>query len=122
MLEKPLEKYPAESVVFDIDCTALLASSEVIQGTPSMAWLCDVAGATALTFAAAQVNSAPVTYPDGVTAAAGKVVQVKISGGAVAAGSPLTTYAVTATFGTSLGNTMVGRSILRVLNPAPGPA
>lgn len=114
-----LEKFPGESAVFDIDCSYLLATAETITGTPTMAQLPVLTGGDALTFGAPVVNTEAVTYADGRVAAIGKVVQVRISGGTSASDQTNRTYAVTATFSTSAGNTLVAKALLDVLNVGP---
>jgi len=113
-----LEKYPGESALFDIDCSELLAAGETITGTPTVAGLPNVSP-DALTFGSPVVNVTAVTYPDGRTVAAGKVVQVRISGGTALNTKDPRRYAVTATFTTSLNNTLVAKALLNVLPVGP---
>lgn len=77
-----LEKRTADSATYDIICTGLLKDGETIASVLSIA---DDAGV--LTYGVPVVNVAAVAYPNGVTAPAGTVVQVPISGGAIPAGS-----------------------------------
>ena len=77
-----LEKRTADSATYDIICTGLLAVGELISSVLSIA---DDQGA--LTYGIPIVNVAPITYPNGTTAPAGAAVQVRISGGAIPAGS-----------------------------------
>lgn len=119
MIERFLEKYPGENVTFQINCSAMLAADETILGTPEMSALPVMTGADALQFEPALVNTESVTFQDRATAAAGKVVQVKIRGGGVDAKQPGRIYSVLATFTTNKGNTMVARVPMRVLSPAP---
>lgn len=111
-----LEKFPGESALFDFDCTYLLATAETITGTPTLAFLPALTGPDALTFGAAAVNAAPVTYDDGRVAAIGKVIQVRISGGTSATDQVKRQYAVAATFTTSAGNTLTAKALLDVLS------
>lgn len=114
-----LEKLPGESSLFDIDCSYLLATAETITGTPTLAALPTPGGADNLTIGGVTVNAAPITYDDGRTAAIGKVIQARISGGGVVAGQTKRTYAVTATFSTSNGNTLQAKARLDVLSLEP---
>lgn len=114
-----LEKYAAESAIFTIDCSQLLAAAETITGTPTMAFLPALTGPDALTIAAPVVNTQAVTMPDGRTVAAGKAIQVRISGGTPSTDTQARTYAVTATFNTSTSQTLVAKSLLQVLPISP---
>lgn len=113
-----LEKYPSESTIFDLDCTELLGDAETVTGTPTLAFLPTLTGGDALTFGAPVVNSDPVVYPDR-TAAIGKVIQVRISGGTSETGQRQRYYSVAATFSTSAGNTLVAKALLAVLTMNP---
>lgn len=113
-----LEKYPGESAIFDIDCTDLLATAETITGTPAMSFLPALTAGDALTFGTPMVNNAPVVYPDR-TAAIGKVIQVRISGGSSEATQRQRYYSVAATFTTTAGNTLVAKAMLAVLTMNP---
>lgn len=65
------------------------------------------------------VNAAPVTYPDGRVASIGKVVQVRISGGSASNAKDSRRYSVTATIGTSDGNTLQAKALLSVMPLEP---
>ena len=72
-----LEKRTYDNRVFDILCAALLDSGEtVVSATVT-------ADQGAMTFGSATVNSGALTYSDGTIAAAGTVVQVRVSGGTI---------------------------------------
>ena len=114
-----MEKYPGESVPFDLDCSDMLAASVTITGTPALSFLPALTGGDGLTFGSATVNTQAVTYADGRTAAAGKVIQVRIAGGSAPANQTKRAYSVIATFTDSNGDTQVARALLDVLNPAP---
>lgn len=114
-----LEKYPAESTLFAIDCSALLEASELITGTPEMTSLPALEEGAALEFGAPAVNTTPISFPDGRSVAAGKVIIVRISAGESQTDTVRREYAVLATFETSDGNTLVARAPLRVLPPGP---
>lgn len=114
-----LEKYPGESAVYDLDCSQLLATGETITGTPAMSFLPALSGGDALTFGTPAVNTGAITYtePTGETrtVAAGKVIQVRISGGTAASSTAKRLYYVAATFSTNLGNTLVCKAVLQML-------
>lgn len=118
MFDYDLQKYPGEDAFFHINCAKLLDPGATIVGTPAMAFLPALTGPDALTFGTPQVNTAPVTWPDGTSADAGQVVQVKIAGGQPDPKRVGRPYSVTATFSTSNGDTLVARVNLLVLNPA----
>ena len=110
-----LEKFPGESAMFDIDCSQLLGTGVTITGTPTMSFLPALTGGDGLTFGTPTVNTQAVTYSDGRTVAAGKVVQVRISGGTAANSKDSRVYAVAATIATSDGNTLQAKALLNVL-------
>jgi hypothetical protein len=115
-----LEKRTSESVLFDIDCSILLAPTETIgaiasiTGTPSMA--------SPLVFGAGVVNIAPVTYTDAFgstrTAAIGKVIQVRISGGTITPPALVQECIVRAVFATNT-NVAVEATARLNLNDTP---
>jgi hypothetical protein len=106
MSQKILEKTSTDNRVFDLDMSDLLDSAETISAIGSV-----TDDDMALTFGTAAVNPSPVTYPDGTTAATGKVVQVKIGGGSASHGK---NYIVRANVTTSHGNTIQAVAQLRV--------
>lgn len=114
-----LEKYPTESVTFEIDCSGQLAASELITGEVQMSADPALTGDDALAFRLPVVNSSPITYGPGKTVPAGKIVQVRISGGSVPNGQRQRAYSVLATFETSLGNTVVAKATLIVKSTKP---
>lgn len=114
-----LEKFPGENALFDIDCSDLLAATETITGTPTLAFLPALTGGDALVFGVPTVNAAAVTYPDGSVAAIGKAIQVRISGGTSTSASVPRAYAITATFTTTAGNTLVAKASLQVMAVGP---
>lgn len=101
-----LEKSSSEGVVFDIDCTALLAANETIVSVTSTT--AEPVTSPAVTFGAAVINPSQVTYTDAFgstrTAAAGKVVQVPISGGKIATGAQVQDYLIHVKVATNLNN------------------
>lgn len=112
-----LKKRSGEAVLFDLDCTLMLAPDETILGTPVMSYLpTGMTGTAALTFGSPLVNSSAVTYPDGLTATLGKVIQVRTSGGQPVTLTSPRVYTVLATFSTSRGDTRVARGLLQVLS------
>jgi hypothetical protein len=94
-----LVKRSAESMLCDIDCSAILGTSETITGTPTITH--DANGGAALTFGPATVNGSTVTYPDRRQVPAGKVVQCLIGGGSIPAGSFSAEYVIRARFATT---------------------
>jgi hypothetical protein len=76
-----LVKRSAETMLSDIDCSAILGTTETITGVTGITH--DANGQTALTFGSPVVNAATITYPDRRQVPAGKVIQVLIGGGAV---------------------------------------
>ena len=78
-----LDKRTSDACVYDINCAAILDPAEIITSVSSI-----TADQGGLTFGVVTVNPTAIAYPDGSTAAVGKVVQMQISGGAIPAGSP----------------------------------
>ncbi len=111
-----LEKFAAESILFDLDCTDNLAADETIIGSPVMTYFPVLTGADALTFGAPFINTALIRYPDGKLGKVGGVVQVRISGGTPSNTTTPRLYSVLATFTTSTGNTLVARMKLSILS------
>lgn len=112
-----LQKFAAESILFDLDCTDNLGAAETITGTPGMSYLpAGLSGGDALTFGTATVNGVATSYPDGKTGKVGGVIQVRISGGTPETSTSARSYTVLATYTTSLGNTLVARGKLSVLS------
>lgn len=114
-----LEKYPGSSELYDFDFTDLLASDETLLTVDSVTALPALIGADALTFGSKTINTVAVTYPDGVVAAIGKVVQVRVMGGTAEAGQPKRNYAVAITCTTSSGSTTVVKADMAVLTLSP---
>ena len=71
----PKVKHSTESILFGVDFTKLLATGEVLTGTP---W---VSGGMGLTLGGPIVNSSAFVNDDGAAVAIGAGVQVRISGG-----------------------------------------
>lgn len=92
-----LEKRTYDSRIFDIDCSALLASTEVIATVANVG-----ADQGQMTFGTGTVNGSAMTYHDGSVAAAGKAIQVQISGGVVPPGIGALICTVRARFSTNL--------------------
>ena len=106
-----LEKRTSETIWYDIDCTNLLDAGETI--TSILGITADQEG---LFFAAPAVNPEPVTFPDGITAPAGKVISVQISEGVVPTGSTNQIYTIRPLFDTNEGNTREATVLLNVTN------
>lgn len=104
-----LEKRTSESIQYDINCAFQLDAGEIITGTP--AFSADQAG---LVFGTASVNTQALNYDDGTTAAAGKVIQIRISGGVIKAGQTEQIYTIRAVFSTSMGNTREATVMLNI--------
>lgn len=114
-MAEPLEKFAAESKLFDMNCTEQLAEGEIIASVPVVSFLPSMSGADALVLGAPVVNTVDVEYPDGGVAPAGKALQLRIGGGSVAAGEVFREYVVLATIQTTHGNTLIARGALRVV-------
>ena len=106
-----LEKRTTESIWYDIDCTNILDTNEIITSITSI-----TSDQTGLVFTAPAINSAPVTFPSGITAAIGKVISVYISGGIVASGSTNQVYTIRTIFNTSEDNIRESTVLLNVTN------
>ena len=106
-----LEKRTSESIFYDIDCTNILDAPETIEEITSIE--SDQEG---LTFLGQAINVAPITFPDGITAAIGKVISVQISGGVIPTPQVNQLYTIRALFSTSEGNIREATVLLNVTN------
>ena len=106
-----LEKRTSESIWYDIDCTNLLDTSEIITSIIEI-----TADQVGLVFAAPAINPTAVTFPDGVVAPPGKVISVQISEGIVPSGSANQIYTIRPLFETDEGNTREATVLLNVTN------
>ena len=106
-----LEKRTSEAIWYDIDCTNILDPLETIDTITSVE--SDQAG---LVFTAPAVNTVPVTFPDGIIAAIGKVISVQISEGVIPAQQVNQLYTIRAIFETSELNTREATVLLNVTN------
>ena len=106
-----LEKRTSESIWYDIDCTNLLDTNEIITSVTGV-----TSDQTGLSLLAPAINPAPITFPDGVTAAAGKVISVQISGGTIEPPQVNQLYTIRALFVTSESNTREATVLLNVTN------
>lgn len=104
-----LEKRTYDARIFDINCTDLLDTAETISSVDAI-----VGDQGGLTFGSATVNGSLVTYPDETTAAIGKAMQFKISGGRIPAGVSLLMCTVRARFLTSIGNDLEATVLLKL--------
>lgn len=109
-----LEKRLWDERLFDIDFTALLEPTETIAAVQSV-----TADQGALTFGTPLVNTGPVTYEDGRTAAARKVVQVLISAGAIPAGVKALNCTLRVRIVDTLGQKLEGTVVLRLSDQPP---
>jgi len=106
-----LEKRTTEIIAYNIDCTNILDTFEVITSITSI-----TADQTGLVFQGQAINGAPVTFPDGVIAATGKVISVHISAGTIPTGAINQIYTIRPIFITSEGNTRESTVLLNVTN------
>jgi hypothetical protein len=106
-----LEKRTSESIFYDLDCTQILDATEVITSITSIE--SDQEG---LVFDNWAVNAVPITFPDKVVAAIGKVISVQISGGVIPAPQVNQLYTIRALFETSKYNTREATVLLNVTN------
>jgi hypothetical protein len=106
-----LEKRTSESIFYDIDCTNILDVSETITSITSID--SDQEG---LIFLAQAINEDPVTFPDGIIAAIGKVISVQISGGVIPTPQVNQLYTIRALFVSSEANTREATVLLNVTN------
>lgn len=109
-----LEKRTYDNRLFDIDCTDLLAPTETVSAVASVS-----ADQGQMTFGDGSVNGSTVSYPDGTTAAAGKVIQVRISDGVVPPGVGALMCTVRAKFATNINPQLEATVQLR-LTDLPG--
>lgn len=114
-----LEKYPGSDDLYNIDCTGLLASNETLLTVSSVTALPALAGSNGLSFGTRGINAAPITFPDGSVGAIGKVITVKVAGGAPEPNQPKRNYAIILTCTSSLGNTIVAKADMQVLTLYP---
>ena len=106
-----LEKRTSESIFYDIDCANILNAIEIITSVTSIE--SDQEG---LAFLGEAINSTPITFPDGVVAAIGKVISVQISGGVIPTPQVNQLYTIRAIFLTSEVNTREATVLLNVTN------
>lgn len=106
-----LEKRTAEAITYDLDCTNILDLDEVILTVNPI-----TADQDGLTFTQGAVNSVPVTFPNGFTAAVGKVISTQIGGGVIPAPQINQLYTIRAVFVTNSGNTREATVLLNVTN------
>ncbi len=99
-----LEKRSYESILYDFDCTDDLSASETISSVATV-----TSEPTGLTFGTAVINTSTTTYPDGRSAAAGKAIQVRISGGTNGV-----QYKIRARYATNLSNSREATTALKV--------
>lgn len=106
-----LEKRTSESIFYDIDCTNILDIVETIETIEDIS-----ADQEGLTFAGQAINPDPVTFPDGVVAAPGKVISVQIGGGIIPTQQVNQLYTIRAVFNTTENNTREATVLLNVTN------
>jgi len=106
-----LEKRTSESIFYDLDCTQILDTAELILTIVSI-----TSDQVGLVFAGQAVNSEPVVFSDGTVAAAGKVISVQISEGIIPAPQVNQLYTIRALFTTNDINTREATVLLNVTN------
>lgn len=106
-----LEKRTSEAIFYDIDCTYILDTLEIIETVISVE--ADQAG---LVLLGPAINPEPITFPDKQVAAAGKVISVQISDGIIPAPQINQLYTIRALFETDKGNTREATVLLNVTN------
>lgn len=106
-----LEKRTSEAIWYDIDCSNILDPLETILTIGSI-----TADQEGLTFSSPAINSVPVVFPNGYTAAIGKVISVQISGGIIPAPQINQLYTIRPIFSTSESNTKEATVLLNVTN------
>lgn len=106
-----LEKRTSEIIFYDLDCTNILDATETI--TDIIEITADQVG---LTFDNWAVNTVPITFPDKVVAAVGKVISVQIGGGIIPNPQTNQLYTIRALFDTTKYNTREATVLLNVTN------
>lgn len=101
MSSQTLEKRTADNRLFDVVCTRLLDDGELI--TSILSSSSDKPG---LVVSSTAINTETSTYRDGTTAVAGKVVQVRLTGGVVPYGLRENVYTVHLLVQTNLNPTL----------------
>ena len=99
-----LEKTTVESVLYDIDCSALLAPGETISSVMSL--VAEPVTTPPIAFGLPAINAQAQTYTDLFgskrTAPIGQVVQVQIGGGYIRMWAQVQIYRIRCRFATSL--------------------
>ena len=106
-----LQKRTSETIWYDIDCSNLLDKTETITSITSV-----TSDQSGLSFFNPAVNSAPVVFPDGITAAIGKVISVRIAGGTIPTPQINQLYTIKPIFVTNESNTREATVLLNVTN------
>jgi len=106
-----LEKRTAESIYYDLDCTAILDVAETIETITSIE-----ADQNGLELANWAINAAPITFPDKTVGLTGKVISVQISGGIIPGPQVNQLYTIRALFTTTTYNTREATVFLNVTN------
>lgn len=106
-----LDKRTADNRLYDIDCSRLLQAGETITSVSSVS-----SALGGMQFGAGAPNTAPITYPDGRTVAAGLVCQVRISGGTIPPGSDSLQCIVRALLVTTLNPALEATVLLRLVD------
>lgn len=106
-----LEKRTSETIWYDIDCTQILDTNEIISSIIGIN-----SDQNGLVFIYPAINSEVITFSDGSNAAIGKVISVQISEGIIPAGTTNQIYTIRPLFTTSEGNTREATVLLNVVN------
>lgn len=117
-----LEKRTFDARLYDINCSSLLSPGETI--TTLSPITADQGG---LVIGTGTVNTVALSYPNNVTAAIGKVIQVEISAGVIPEGSdsqgrgvPNLACTVRARFQTSMAPNQIEATVCLLLCDQPG--
>ena len=106
-----LEKRTSETIWYDIDCTNILDTLEVIESITSV-----TADQPGLVLLAPAVNVEPFIFPDKMVAEIGKAISVQISEGTIEPPQVNQLYTIRALFVTSESNTREATVLLNVTN------
>jgi hypothetical protein len=106
-----LEKRTSESIYYDIDCTYILDTLEIISSVTSV-----TADQPGLVLLGPAINPEPIVFPDKQVAAIGKAISVQISEGIIPDPQINQLYTIRALFVTTEGNTREATVLLNVTN------
>ena len=101
---RPKVKHPAESILFAVDFSKLLAAGESLSGVGAPA-----ASPSGLTITGPIVNTSAFDNDEGGSVTIGRAAQFRIAGGVAG-----TDYTLTVTVTTTAGNTRIAVCLLQV--------